>query len=105
VKPSDIENISNAYKIITEDLGLGPMANDQSSVSFGVNMPDSNATKDYGSEAVEMASSEVKSVIKNALNVLAELQKSSDVEPWVAAKVTLATDYIQTVADWLSNQH
>ena len=103
MKSSDIDKLSKAYQtILKEDLGLGPIANDQSSFSVGVNMPDSSKT--YENEAADMASVEMQSIIKNAIKILSEL-KSGNIEPWVSSKISIATDYIETVERWLSNNH
>lgn len=52
-------------------------------------------------DAVTMARSQVETIINNAQHVMELLQSTTDIEPWVASKLTLAEDYINTVAEQL----
>ena len=81
-----------------ENLGIGPVAADQFSSVVGVSMPDNSNNQ----EAHEMAQAEIKSVIKNAHDILQELETSDKVEPWITSKITLSRDYIQTVLNYVS---
>lgn len=99
MRSSDKNNIASLYnKILNENLGLGPFVNDQVSTIVGVDMPDENK-----SDATEMAQTEIQSIIKNAHDILTELETSSKVEPWITSKITIARDYIQTVLNYISN--
>lgn len=99
MRSSDKNNIASLYnKIIKENLGLGPFVNDQVSTIVGVDMPDE--TKN---DATKMAQTEIQSIIKNAHDILTELETSDKVEPWITSKITLARDYVQTVLNYISN--
>lgn len=101
ISKKDSKNLLSIYeqKILRENLGLGPLGVDQSSSVVGVSFPD-NTNKD---EATEMAQTEIQSVIKNAHDILRELETSDKVEPWITSKITLARDYIQTVLNYISS--
>lgn len=100
----DITSLANAYEqILKENLGLGPsVAADTVSV-VGVDSPDTNSNRSYESDAAVMAETDMKSIAKNAHDILNELEQSGEIEPWVASKITIARDYIETVLNWISN--
>jgi hypothetical protein len=97
VRKTDLYKLTEAYsKIINEDLGLGPVAETGTTVSMGLEMP--NSISDYEKEASEMAESDLESILDNVTKILNQL-KNSKIEPWVASKITLAADYINTVQE------
>lgn len=101
MRKSDIHKLSEAYTkliVLKEDLGLGPVAQTGTSVTMGVQMPDD--VSEYEKEASEMAESDLESILENVTKILNDLKKSK-IEPWVASKITLAADYINTVQERL----
>lgn len=101
MRKSDIHKLSEAYTkvvILKEDLGLGPVAANGTSVTMGIEMP--NDASEYENEASEMAESDLESILENVTKILNDL-KTSKIEPWVASKITLAADYINTVQERL----
>ncbi len=103
MKPSDLQKLSNAYtQILKEDLGLGGGVGDFATTTVGVVTPD-NSSMNYQSDASEMAETELKSAFKSIQEIFKELTTSGEIEPWVASKITLATDYLNTVEKWISN--
>jgi len=61
-------------------------------------------TNDYETDASEMAIKELESIIKAATHVLGALQNGNSFEPWVASKITLANDYLNTVAQYIGDE-
>lgn len=59
---------------------------------------------DYASEARDMAKGQLEYIIKAAEHILGCLENGKDFEPWVASKITLANDYLGTVAQVLGNE-
>ena len=54
---------------------------------------------EYGYEG-DMAMSQLKSIIRNAKSLHDLLEPQTDLPEWVQSKITLASDYIQTAADY-----
>lgn len=52
-------------------------------------------------DAITMARSQVETIINNAKHIMQSLQGATSIESWVASKLTLAEDYINTVAEQL----
>ena len=103
MKPSDLQKLSKAYtQILKEDLGLGGGVGDFATTTVGVTTPD-NSSRNYQSDASEMAETELKSAFESIQKIFNELTSSGEIEPWVASKITLATDYLNTVEKWISN--
>lgn len=99
----DSKNLLSIYKneVLKENLGLGPLSIDQASSVVGVTMPDNESNQQ---QATEMAETEIQAIIKNANDILQELETSNKIEPWITSKITLARDYIQTVLNYISNE-
>lgn len=106
MKRSDLKNIADSYlKLIKEDLGLGAQNVGSEGIStLGVNFPDNQTPQNYEDQAKEMSIADLKNTIKNATEILNELKSSKKLEAWVAKKITLATDYLDTVESWISNK-
>ncbi len=109
---SDVKNLENAYfKILKEDLGLGPQAIQATGLGSGmqgvVNISDGgHALPDSGKnplddEENDMAESQVKGIIEDAMEVLADLQNSGKVEDWVLSKLATVEDRISSVRKYL----
>ncbi len=59
--------------------------------------------REYGYEG-EMAMSQLKGVIMHAKQLHDMLEPATDLPEWVQSKITLAYDYIQTAADYMSTE-
>ena len=58
---------------------------------------------EYGYEG-DMAMSQLKSIIRNAKDLHDMMEPKTDLPEWLQAKITLATDYIQTAADYWKSE-
>ena len=56
------------------------------------------------SDASEMAQSDLKSIITDATKILTILKNNVKMEPWVAAKITVAADYLNSAEKWLCHE-
>lgn len=59
--------------------------------------------KEYGFEG-EMAMSQLKGVMQHAKTLHDMLKPDTDLPEWVQSKITLAYDYMQTAADYMSTE-
>jgi hypothetical protein len=59
--------------------------------------------REYGYEG-EMAMSQLKGIMNHAKQMHDMLDPSTDLPEWVQSKITLAYDYIQTAADYMSTE-
>lgn len=59
--------------------------------------------REYGFEG-EMAMSQLKGIMQHAKQLHDKLEPSTDLPEWVQSKITLAYDYIQTAADYMSTE-
>lgn len=53
------------------------------------------------SEAENMIQSQLSSIVRNTQKLQMLTQKFDELEPWVQAKITLAEDYVNTIANYL----
>jgi hypothetical protein len=59
--------------------------------------------KEYGFEG-EMAMSQLKGIMQHAKQLHDMLKPDTDLPEWVQSKITLAYDYMQTAADYMSTE-
>lgn len=59
--------------------------------------------REYGYEG-EMAMSQLKGIIQHAQELHDKLKPDTDLPEWVQSKITLAYDYMQTAADYMSTE-
>ena len=52
-------------------------------------------------EAVDMAKGQLLATAHKAVELFEKIHNGNNLEPWAAAKITLALDYIETVADYM----
>ena len=52
-------------------------------------------------EATEMFTGDIKAMIVNAGDVLSHIEQGHEIEPWMQGKITLASDYVSAVRDYL----
>ena len=60
-------------------------------------------SENYEQEAVKMSAGELETLIKSSILVLSTLKQGGSIEPWMASKITLASDYITSVAEVISS--
>jgi len=125
---NDKNEIFSKYVQINEDVGLGPgvpkqlrttsVGNSDSAAQVarrpaaatagsgnqqngfpGTNAP--GADESCEEEAIEMAKSQLLVAAHKAVEMYEQLCKSGQLEAWAASKITLASDYLETVADYL----
>ena len=53
------------------------------------------------SEQLDMITSDLKSITENTNDLLSMLNGDTEIEPWVAAKITLASSYVESVRDYI----
>lgn len=58
---------------------------------------------EYGYEG-EMAISQIKSIMNHSKQLLSMLEPDTDLPEWVQSKITLASDYMQTAADYMQSE-
>lgn len=66
-------------------------------------MARSKDSREYGYEG-EMAMSQLKGILMHAKQLHDKLEPNTDLPEWVQSKITLAYDYIQTAADYMSTE-
>lgn len=59
---------------------------------------------DYSSEAVDMAKSELEFLVKASQHILNCLNNGATFQPWMASKITLANDYLNSVAQVVDHE-
>lgn len=113
MKNYDVKNLENAYfKILKEDLGLGTQSIQAHGLGSGMQgivkvtdgghaLPDSGRNPLDDEEGNHMAESQVKGIIEDAIQVLADLKDSGKVEDWVLTKLATVEDRINSVRKYL----
>jgi hypothetical protein len=71
---------------------------------FPMIVVDTKDEDDYTSGASDMAKDQLEFIIKSATHILANLNNGETFEPWVASKITLANDYLSTVAQVIGGE-
>lgn len=64
---------------------------------------ESKDDREYGYEG-EMAMSQIKSIMNHSEQLMKMLKPDTDMPEWVQSKITLASDYIQTAADYFATE-
>jgi hypothetical protein len=62
---------------------------------------ENNEEEACGQEQVDMAKTQLLVSADRAVEIFEKLHSGCSIEPWAASKITLAADYIQTVADYM----
>ena len=75
----------------------------KSRVGHPTNMKEAKDEKEYGYEG-DMAMNQLKTLVRCAEMIEDCLKPNTDLPEWVQSKITLATDYIQTAADYLYSE-
>jgi len=113
-RKSDLIGIYEVYKpTLNEMLGAsepGPSTTDIPSAPMQPasvatitipNREDEEEDHSYCERGIDMSKSQVFNIIKSSNSLLNLLNNAKEIEPWMAAKITLACDYICTVRDSL----
>jgi hypothetical protein len=66
-------------------------------------MADKKDPREYGYEG-EMVMSQLKGILMHAKQLHDKLEPDTDLPEWVQSKITLAYDYMQTAADYMSTE-
>jgi len=105
MKYSDLKNLGNAYlTVLNEDLGLGGSADaGQGAIVMGIGMPD-NGPHNNTTPNVAQAGEEVESAIREAKQILQDLQNVKELEPWVLSKLATVADRLHSIHDFLANK-
>lgn len=128
ITPNDVKNIVNTYQTVKEDVGLGYGVPSQLNVtsigSQGPKIPRSpiaalkgevpggqgeQSNEEFGDMVSEdpeeeMAISNLSSMAAKALELKTKLENGTQIEPWVFSKIVLATNFIQTVLDYVESR-
>ena len=75
----------------------------QKAAAAGKKLKEAKDEGEYGYEG-EMAISQIKSIMNHSKQLMSVLKPNTDLPEWVQSKITLASDYIQTAADYLSTE-
>lgn len=67
------------------------------------NVAEDKDDEEYGNEG-EMAMTQLKTIMRSCKEIMDMLDDDTDLPEWVQAKLTLATDYIQTSKDYLASE-
>lgn len=89
---SDLKYLQEAYEKIVQVAMAEPV----------VQVP--QPQEDHGCDSKEMAQSNIESISRNIQSIYANIHTVERIEPWVAEKITLANDYLNTVQEWLDHQ-
>lgn len=57
----------------------------------------------YKDEAKSMALSQVENILRNATDIMGEINAGGEIHPWISSKLTIADDYITSVHRYLSH--
>jgi hypothetical protein len=127
ISPNDVKLITEKYKKVNENLGLGPTMSGVGTVGGGLNVvtavgnaasrenfnklasavhggevPGGDRIADESEEsALPMAKGNINNLVHRAQMLQELIQHESEIEPWIAAKITLATDYVETIVNYL----
>ena len=117
ITPNDVKLITAKYKRLNEDVGLGAGVPKQLNVtsigSQGPKIPRSPiaalkgevpgvaGVEESEESALPMAKGNINNLLHRAQMLQELIQHESEIEPWIAAKITLATDYVETIVNYL----
>jgi hypothetical protein len=80
-----------------KDIKIYKQANEEVEIS------EKKDEREYGYEG-EMAISQIKSIMNHSGMLMKMLKPDTDMPEWVQSKITLASDYIQTAADYFATE-
>lgn len=102
--------VEKLEKVIAQEqqtmVGMPPMptmpaADMESSDDGMMDMSSPLVPSSVDQEAKEMFTGDINSMIINAGDILAHIEQGKEIEPWMQGKITLASDYVSAVRDYL----
>ena len=60
-------------------------------------------SEDDEREEMEMAMTQLKSLVEKATEAMSLIKTGKPLEPWVQSKITMADDYITTIRDYMKH--
>lgn len=117
ISSNDVKNITIKYKNLNEDVGLGAGVPKQLNVtsigSTGPKIPRSPiaalkgevpgtaGVEEAEESPIPMALGSAKNIAEKAQMLIDLLESEAELEPWAAAKITLAADYLESVVNYM----
>lgn len=105
---SDQQKLSNLYSVINEMnlspvLQAAPLGTSPNTLTQDPNEYDMNEHEEGCDSAVQMAASDLYKVQCIIGDLHKNVESMPEIEGWVAAKITLAADYLSSVNDWINH--
>ena len=100
----DQAKLSNIYTLIGE-MNLSPVLQGNE-LEIATVMPtvDNVEHEEEADSAVTMAASDLYKIQSIVSELHADIESLPKIEGWVAAKITLAADYLSSVHDWINHE-
>jgi len=97
----DQAKLSNIYTLI-EEMNLSPVLQGNE-LEIATVIPTTEHEEEADS-AVTMAASDLYKIERIVSNLHSKIESLPEIEGWVAAKITLAADYLSSVYDWITHE-
>jgi hypothetical protein len=100
----DQVKLSNIYSLI-EEMNLSPVLQGNE-LQIATVMPtvDTMEHEEEADSAVAMAASDLYKIERIVSDLHTKIESLPKIEGWVAAKITLAADYLSSVHDWITHE-
>ena len=100
----DQVKLSNIYSLI-EEMNLSPVLQGNE-LEIATVMPtvDNVEHEEEADSAVTMAASDLYKIERIVSDLHTKIESLPKIEGWVAAKITLAADYLSSVHDWITHE-
>lgn len=100
----DQVKLSNIYSLI-EEMNLSPVLQGNE-LQIATVMPtvDTMEHEEEVDSAVAMAASDLYKIERIVSDLHTKIESLPEIEGWVAAKITLAADYLSSVHDWITHE-
>ena len=99
----DQQKLSNIYTLI-EEMNLSPVLQGNELTIASVVPTTAPIEHEEADSAVSMAASDLYKIERIVSDLHAKIESLPKVEGWVAAKITLAADYLSSVHDWITHE-
>ena len=106
--------VEKLERVIAEDnqvmMGMPEVSSDQAMPSMEMSSPAMPSSVDEemvemsspnDEETTEMFTGDIKAMVANAGDILSHIEEGHEIEPWMQGKITLASDYVSAVRDYL----
>jgi len=97
----DQAKLSNIYTLI-EEMNLSPVLQGNE-LEISAVIPTTEHEEEADS-AVTMAASDLYKIERIVSDLHSKIESLPEIEGWVAAKITLAADYLSSVHDWITHE-